>query len=121
MKKHTFVVLTNATDERHDEFNTWYNERHIPDVLAVPGFVAAQRFRLAGAQPGGRTDAPWKYLALYEIETDDLKGTLDALSARAGTDAMVISETLDTSTTGAFVFEPIAARVTEQQAAAARR
>src|SRR3546814_16369245 len=38
-----YIVLTNATPGDDEQFNDWYTNTHIPDVLAVPGFVAAQR------------------------------------------------------------------------------
>jgi hypothetical protein len=117
MSKYTFVVLTNATAGKDEEFNEWYNKRHLPDVLAIPGFTAAQRFRLSDTQPKGRGVSAWRYLALYEIETDDLKGTLDALAARAGTSAMVMSDALDMKSIGAYIFSPIGERLTAQQAA----
>ena len=66
MSRYVFVVLTNASGGRDDEFNEWYNNQHIPDVLKIPGFVAAQRFNIAGAQMDGAT-SPWRYLALYEL------------------------------------------------------
>src|SRR5690242_4404658 len=50
MAKYTFVVMTNPTPGKETEYNRWYNEQHIPDVLNVPGFVCAQRFRLADTQ-----------------------------------------------------------------------
>src|SRR5712692_5831572 len=72
MAKYTFVVMTNPTAGKEAEFNEWYNKHHIPDVLNVPGFVCGQRFRLADTQMGGENSNVYKYLALYEIETDDL-------------------------------------------------
>jgi hypothetical protein len=110
MSRYVFVVLTNASGGRDDEFNEWYNKQHIPDVLKIPGFVAAQRFGLAGAQMEGAT-SPWRYLALYELDTDDLAGALKELAARVGTPAMVMSESLDTKELGAYVFSPITERV----------
>jgi hypothetical protein len=66
-----FVVLTNAVEGREDEYNDWYTNRHLPDVLAIPGIVEAVRFELAGTQ---RIAPPWpyRYLAIYDIETDDI-------------------------------------------------
>jgi hypothetical protein len=40
MGKYTFVVMTNPTAGKEDEFNEWYNKQHIPDVLNVPGLVS---------------------------------------------------------------------------------
>ena len=116
MSKYCFVVLTNASGGRDDEFNQWYNNQHIPDVLKIPGFVAAQRFKLAGAQMEGGTTSPWRYLALYELETDDLAGALKELTARVGTPAMVMSDSLDMKGIGAYVFSPIAERKVTGQA-----
>src|SRR5260370_8355910 len=85
MAKYTFVVMTNPTAGKEGEFNEWYNTHHIPDVLNVPGFVSAQRFRIADAQMGGEASKAYRYLALYEIETDDLAGALKQRRARGGT------------------------------------
>jgi hypothetical protein len=111
MPKYTFVVLTNPVAGKEAEFNDWYNGQHIPDVLNVPGFVCAQRFRLADSQFGGKGSTTHKYLALYEIETDDLAGTLKELRARGGTAEIVPTETLDTGSVATFVFTPIAGKV----------
>jgi hypothetical protein len=111
MAKYTFVVLTNATAGKEDDFNEWYNKHHIPDVLNVPGFVSGQRFRLAETQMGGKSSESYKYLALYEIETDDLAGTLKELRARGGTADMVLSDAIDMKNVGSFIFTPIAQKV----------
>jgi hypothetical protein len=121
MAKYTFVVLTNPTAGKDAEFNEWYNGQHIPDVLNVPGFVCAQRFRLANTQMGGESSSPYKYLALYEIETDDLAGALKDLRARAGTADMVMSDALDTNNVGAFIFTPVAEKVMAKDVARPRR
>ena len=39
-----FFVFSNPVAGHEDEYNKWYNEQHAPDVVAVPGFVTAQRF-----------------------------------------------------------------------------
>lgn len=105
MARHVLLALTNAADGREDEFNDWYDNRHLGDVLQVPGFVSAQRFKLSGAQ---RMDAPpYKYLAIYEIETDNIQETIAALSARSGTALLPISDALH-ARRDAPVYEPIA-------------
>jgi hypothetical protein len=110
MPKYTFVVLTNPVAGKEDEYNKWYNGQHIPDVLNVPGFVAAQRFKLTDAQMAGAT-AKHKYLALYEIETDDLAGALKQLRDRGVSGEIVPSDAIDTKNVGAFVFQPVAEKV----------
>jgi hypothetical protein len=121
MPKYTFVVLTNPTPGKEAEFNRWYNEQHIPDVLQAQGFVAAQRFRLADTQMGDDTNKPYKFLALYEIETDDLAASLKDLASRANTPEMVMSDAIDIKNVGAFVFTPAAEKVLAKDVARPRR
>ena len=109
MTKHVFVVLTNAAPGKEDAYNDWYTNQHIPDVLAIPGLVAAQRFTLSADQRAA-PPLPYKYLALYEIETDDLKGLLATLNERAGTSAMVISDAIDQQRL-AWIYTPITERI----------
>jgi hypothetical protein len=109
MAHYVFLVLTNATEGRDDDYNEWYNNRHLPDVLAVDGFVAARRFRVAETDPA--QESAHRYMALYEIEADDLAKANQALRNTAGTDAMVISDALDMGNTSATYFEPITDRV----------
>jgi hypothetical protein len=81
MPRHLLIVHSNARDGRDDEFNAWYDRQHLPDVLAVPGFVRATRFV---AQPSVHGELPeHKYLAIYEIEADSLEDALAALSYAA--------------------------------------
>ena len=65
-----------SSPDRDQEYNTWYDEVHLPQLVALPGFVSARRFRPADG------DAP--YVAIYEIEGDDLQGVLDNMIANAG-------------------------------------
>jgi len=69
MEKHLFVGFTNPVEGEEDAFNAWYSDVHLKDVLKVPGIVAAQRFKLSDVQRD-KPPFPWRYLALYEIETD---------------------------------------------------
>ena len=111
MGKHVLVVFTNPVEGKEATYNDWYDNRHLPDVLDVPGFVSAQRFRLSDTQRAAGP-FPRRYLALYEIETDDLKQTLATLGARSGTPAMVISDSLAEQRL-AWVFDPVTPAVTK--------
>jgi hypothetical protein len=66
MAKGIMVVASSPAEGREDEYNEWYNQEHIPALLSVPGFVSARRFRVRGDTDGH------KYLAIYELEADDL-------------------------------------------------
>ena len=91
MAKFRLVVFTNPVPGREDEYDTWYNEVHLGDVLAVPGVVAAQRFKLRAPVMG---ELPTGNLALYEIDADDPDAVIAEIMSRAGTEAMPLSEAL---------------------------
>ena len=46
-----------------EEFNAWYDEEHLAERLAIPGFLSAQRW-VADVAPGGG-----KYLTSDELES----------------------------------------------------
>jgi hypothetical protein len=95
-RQHVLLLLTNPAPGREEEFNDWYDRHHVRETVEqIPGRVAGQRYRLTAAQrldqlraavierPDGAGEPrlepwlPWRYLALYELEGDDV----DALQA----------------------------------------
>lgn len=110
MSKHLLIVLTNPVDGREAEFNEWYTNRHLDDVLRIPGIVAAQRYALSPVQPMA-SPLPWTYFALYEIETNDLKATIQSLGDRSGTTLMPLSDAMQPELQ-AFVVHSITGRRT---------
>jgi hypothetical protein len=112
MTHHVLIVLSNAADARDDEFNDWYDNQHLRDVLSVEGFVAAQRFRLSDAQLRPEEPRPHRYLAVYEIEAPDLAMPLRALLSGVMDGTIPLSETLDVGSLSACAFTPITGRVT---------
>jgi hypothetical protein len=72
MAKYLMLALNGPTEGEGDEaaFNTWYDEVHVPDFLAVKAVKSARRYKvLRGSIPGMEA---WPYMAAYEIETDDI-------------------------------------------------
>jgi hypothetical protein len=55
------MVWADVPADREDEFNRWYNEEHVPERLAVPGFLSAARYEAVKGGP--------KHLACYELES----------------------------------------------------
>ncbi len=99
MARYVLVVYTNPVEGREQEYNDWYDKRHLADLRALPGVVAARRFTLAQAQVAEAPQA-YRYLALYEIETEDEQDWIRSLTARAGTEQMPISEALSKTLSG---------------------
>jgi hypothetical protein len=105
MKEYVFVVYTRAKEGREAEFNKWYDEIHIPDILNLPGFVSARRFQYVDVPTTDPSTHP--YLALYTVKTDDIVAAQAALQAAANTPAMMLCDALDLETTQATYFESL--------------
>jgi hypothetical protein len=90
-----YLALSDPALGREDEFNTWYETVHIPQILDVPGFVSAQRFE--AVEIGDGPIKRRRYMALYRIEAEDAAQAIAALRARRGTDRLTPSDALDTS------------------------
>ena len=108
MANSIFVVLTNPVEGREDEFNQWYSDIHVREVVDIPGFVSAQRFALSDAQSAGA--GPHKYLAIYEVEGDPA-AALEAL--KAARPNLNMSDALDRASISTRMFTPITGKVTE--------
>jgi len=110
MARYRMVVMSNPAEGREAEYNEWYQDIHLAEVVALPGVRSARRFRLA-RNLGDRTAAP--YLAIYEIETDDIDAVLRELERRALGREMNMSPAMDTTNAFAAVYEefgPIVSR-----------
>lgn len=97
-----FIVHTNPADGREDEFNDWYDNRHLAEVMAVPGFVRARRYRISDAQFAPLTR--FRYVAVYEIAGDPAEAM--AALRRALKTGLHVSEAL-ASELLATVYEPV--------------
>jgi len=70
MGKYLLFAFSDCKDQsREKEFNDWYSDTHLPDMLEVPGMIQATRWMSAETKKGQSR----KYLALYELEADDLE------------------------------------------------
>ena len=106
MPRYVFLVFSDPANGQDAQYNDWYDHTHLRDVLKIPGFVAAERFKLQPSR-SGEPAPPWSYAAFYEIETDDLPGAMEELRIRIGTSAMLMSPAFDLSTTKGFIAVPI--------------
>ena len=121
MAKYTFLALTNPVAGKEKEFNEWYDKHHVPDVINVPGFISGQRFKLADAQFGGEASKGYGYLAVYEIETDDIAATIKELKARGGTPDITPSDAIDGKRVATYMFTQIGEKVMAKDVKRPRR
>ena len=55
------MVWTEVPADKEAEFNRWYNEEHLAERLAIPGFLSGARYEAVKGGP--------KHLAVYELES----------------------------------------------------
>jgi hypothetical protein len=57
----------NVAPEAENDFNAWYDEEHLIALAAVPGTLAARRYR--STEAGGGTH---RYVAIYHLRSPDV-------------------------------------------------
>ncbi|HEX9480186.1 MAG TPA: hypothetical protein VGA90_15595 [Methylomirabilota bacterium] len=55
------MVWADVPADKEEEFNRWYNEEHLPERMAIPGFLGGARYEAVKGGP--------KHLACYELES----------------------------------------------------
>ena len=92
------IVFSHLPDSvSEEEFCEWY-DAHLPEILSIPGFVSAQRFRLEPVVVDSLEAVSYRYLALYEIEGEPETLLAEMEKRRLGTiDAYAERKTVDSS------------------------
>ena len=96
-----YMVRSNPVEGKEKEFNRWYSDVHLPEVLQIEGFQTAQRFRLTKQQMQTQSHT---YLAIYNINSEDVSGTLENLR---NMQSLTMSDTLDLSTLQISIYTSI--------------
>ena len=66
-------TVTTDVDPAHErEWNRWYDESHVPNLLVVPGRVMAGRFRTLAGPATDKFNTGPRYLTLYECESEEM-------------------------------------------------
>ena len=63
--KALMTAWTHVAPEHEAEFNAWYDSEHLPEIVALPGFLSARRYACEGAVP--------KYLAWYDAADETVE------------------------------------------------
>ena len=76
ISKELLLVTASIDPSVEEQWNRWYNEVHLPEIAACPGFRSAQRYVSHDAQ--GR-----RYIAIYELDSPAALETAE-FAARRG-------------------------------------
>jgi hypothetical protein len=91
------IVYSNPLQGRDEEFNEWYDNVHVPQLLAVPGMLSAQRYTLLDSEmyraPGGRPPEH-RYAIIYEME-GDVDAIMQKIQEAVAAGQIVMHDSLD--------------------------
>ncbi|GAA4553704.1 hypothetical protein [Pseudonocardia xishanensis] len=77
------MVFTAPVPGREVEYHRWYDEIHLDEILALPGFVGARRYDFSPAGVRGAAEPPTGNLAVYELQGDPAAAVQALVAARA--------------------------------------
>ena len=103
MARYTWIVMTNCTEGKEAEYEQWYDDVHVHDLMRIPGITAVQRGEMAPEQQAmvegemvlvDEVKNPYRYVAFYTFETEDPQSILEEVARRANTPDLMVSEHL---------------------------
>lgn len=104
MRRFKMLVFSEPFDGKDDAFNDWYTGRHLEDICALDGFASAQRFTLHSVSMGTALN---RYLAIYDVETDDPDWVIENMFANRDTPAMPIAPEFNIDATSVMLYEEL--------------
>src|SRR6201990_345085 len=75
-----------VSSDLEEEYHTWYNDTHLAEICSVEGIVSARRF--------APTDGNGPFIAIYELDCDDLDAAVARLGELGATGTMTGLENL---------------------------
>ena len=103
-----YLVFSNPVEGKDREFNEWYDSVHLREVLATPGMVSAQRYKVREAEINRAAGVPstYRYLLVYEME-GDVDATMSKLQEAASSGLLRMSDALDLSSVSMSFWTPL--------------
>ena len=97
--RHLVLVLSEPREGQTEEFDRYYEQDHIDEVLQTTGWTRGQRFKLTDEVGAS---CPLPYLALYEAWAEDPKSVIKTLNDSRPQRAQ--SRAINKRTAGVWVF-----------------
>ena len=67
MPRYVMIATANAKPGQEEEFKTWYETYHLPEILDVPGVESGRRLV---ATESNFSKPKMRYVTIYELETE---------------------------------------------------
>ena len=97
------LVFSTPREGMDDEYNTWYTEVHIPELLQIDGLTSCTRYRAPAMDGQG---AAHRYLAVYEIDGDPAT-VFQQMRENSTSGRSTLSPALDPQATQVTFWEPM--------------
>jgi hypothetical protein len=107
LRTYEMLVFDKASTGDDDTFQSWFNSPEFTGCVSTPGIVGLQRYRRSKVQRYSSKESP-SYLAIYTIETADLKSVFSGLH---GCNAGLFESGKSGSGRPVFVFEALGSRI----------
>ena len=79
-----------------EEFNAWYDGTHVPQLReAIPSITRVTRYRAAALPPEAGPSPSHRYLAVYELDEEDVARALGALGSAMAEGRLDMSPAMD--------------------------
>jgi hypothetical protein len=105
ISKSIYMVFAESVPGREDEFNDWYEQQHIPDVLRVKGILAATRYMVSPVKTRSGASPPTRYLTIFELDGDPAEIVVRLAQAGAA-GALRMNSSIAAERTTSFIFTP---------------
>jgi hypothetical protein len=112
LSENIFIALTNPIAGQDDAFNAWYDTEHVPEVLAIPGVVSAQRYDVVELPSTEDPDLPThlpppthRYMVIYGLD-DRPEVVMEEFLTRVRAGTMTLSEWLDVNSISLTGWKP---------------
>ena len=94
MARFQMIFITASKPGRGEEYSEWCRTQHFPDLMRIPGVVAAKRFKVLSKDADDRTH----FVAIVEVECDDPEDVMREIRRRNGTPEMPRHDCYDAAT-----------------------
>jgi len=101
MAKCKLIALTNPLPGKEAEFHDWYQNKHLPELVAFAGVQGAQRYKLVAKLMGADAN---QWLAIYDIDIDDPGALLAQMGQAAASGKLTPGTASDMATTYTALF-----------------
>lgn len=106
-----YLVFNNPNPGQEEEFDEWYDNVHIPEVMSLGNIVSAQRFKCRQLDRDAGQPVAHAYLTVYELEGDPNEYMAKIGAAVASGEVQMAGAPFDRTNVNMSFWTPVTAKV----------